>query len=310
MHAITEGFKSIFRSFWLSITAITVLFVSLTSVFIMVALRTAVGTGLDSLDKQVTINFYVANNIEAEDIPDIQRELEKLSNVSKVEFFPRDDYADDFYNDPNVDQIFAETVRELSKEMGENILQSYFRISTDSSENHNKVLDNLLADTKFDPVVNYLSDGTKDIKGAGDTAEILQSVYFWINIVTVALIIIFSIISALVIANVLRLSIYTSKEEISVMRLVGGTDGYIQGPFIFQVIFYTFIASSILAALAVPGIYFWLPEVSSIIFESGVEIDLEKVYTQIYSGLAIIIGSAFFLSYLISYLTTKKYMDL
>jgi len=65
--------------------------------------------------------------------------------------------------------------------------------------------------------------------------------------------IVLGIIAVLVAFNTIRLAIYTSKDEISIMRLVGATNAYIRGPFVMEGIIHGILAAAI--AMAV----FWVP---------------------------------------------------
>ena len=92
----------------------------------------------------------------------------------------------------------------------------------------------------------------------------LLKFYGYIQLFGIVLTIIFSLISVLVMSNVLRMTIYSHKEEIEILRLVGATNSYIRGPFIAQGIFYNLISSiiviiaySIVVFLSVPLLKNW-----------------------------------------------------
>lgn len=306
LHSITEGFKNISRSFWLSFTAISVLFVSLFSVSIVTTLQTAVGVLLSQVDQQLDIKFYLNNSVDENDIPEIQMDIGSISGVSKVKFISKEEAK----NNPKNTRSITDNAKELQEETGENPFLNSFSVLPNSSEEYKSVYD-ALHDDKFSNIVNVKDSGNeKDIVGDVLFVEGVQKAYWWINLVSLILVLIFALISTLVISNILRISIYSSKEEIAILRLVGGTDSYIQSPFLFQALFYTFVAAVMLMAIAVPSWEFSTPFLSNFVRGDNITLDINEIRWKIYGALGLVILSAFVISYTVSYLSTKKYMKL
>jgi cell division transport system permease protein len=63
--------------------------------------------------------------------------------------------------------------------------------------------------------------------------------------------------------NTIRLAIYSSREEINVMRLVGGSSWFIKGPFLFEGMIYGFLGSLLAVAIFYPILGFVSPAISS-----------------------------------------------
>jgi cell division transport system permease protein len=83
------------------------------------------------------------------------------------------------------------------------------------------------------------------------------------------LILFLTFIAILVTFNTVRLAIYSSREEIGIMRLVGASNSFIRGPYIVEGIIYGFSAAILSIALATPIIYFISPYINIFIAETN-----------------------------------------
>ena len=123
LHSLIEGFKNISRSFWLSATAITVLFVSLVSVTVVIGLRTVVSTSLDQLDKQLSISFYLKDTVDVTDLNAIKEDIVKINGVEKVEFISKEDAKNNISNSGTKSAIDG-----YQEDIGDNPLLNSFNI--------------------------------------------------------------------------------------------------------------------------------------------------------------------------------------
>ena len=113
------------------------------------------------------------------------------------------------------------------------------------------------------------------------------------------------IISVLITFNTIRLVIYMSRDEISVMRLVGASTGYIRGPFFIAGAIYGFI-SGILTLLLFYPITIWLGKTTENFF---VGLNIFHYYTANFGQIfLIIIGSGILIGSISSFLAVRKYL--
>ena len=94
----------------------------------------------------------------------------------------------------------------------------------------------------------------------------------------VTLTIIFSLIAILVVINTMRIAIYTHREEIGIMKLVGASNWFIRGPFIVESIFIGVLAAAIASLILLAGI-----ALSSTWFDSlfkGYDVHMALYFTQ------------------------------
>lgn len=100
-------------------------------------------------------------------------------------------------------------------------------------------------------------DNVKNIKNANQTVSTLTSVAKGIKIVTIVLLVLLIIISIFIISNTVKLTVHARRKEISIMKYVGATNGFIRFPFVIEGIIIGLIAGAItilLIGLAYNGI--------------------------------------------------------
>ena len=119
------------------------------------------------------------------------------------------------------------------------------------------------------------------------------------------IILIFSIASVMITFNTVRLAIYTAKEEISVMRLVGASNQYIRGPFIVEGALYGVLSGVITLILFVP---------ITLLLRGGVEVALKVDIFALYMSqfllfALVLIGAGAVLGAVSTFLAVRKYLS-
>lgn len=297
-HAILGGFKNLVRSFWISATAITVLTVSLSSVALVASLSTVVGFTLRQFDNQISVLAYFREDVDQNIIDTTVKEIKSLPDTKAVRLITKDEAKKELANS-EAGKKALETIKDNT---GDNPLLNYLNITPNNTESYSKIVDALNAD-------RYKSLWDGQIENKKDFIGNLQKIYRWTNIGGLALVIVFALVSILVMANILRITIYGRKDEIEIMRLVGGTNGYIRGPFIFEGALYNIIASAIVATIFVPSISFLIPWVENYLKISTSQYTSALILQMYLSILGtIILGTL--VGIITAYFATKRYLKL
>ncbi|HEY2715345.1 MAG TPA: permease-like cell division protein FtsX [Solirubrobacterales bacterium] len=185
-------------------------------------------------------------NIQAEVFPDatkaelvqLRETLRGVPHVAQVEFITKAQALQELR-----ETLGVEKARELTSQLHENPLPASFRITPDDASNLPSIR-TALNETK--------PDGSKQLSPVlGRTFE-RQDASKQIEKVTSALKIVLTVITALLvlaslmlIGNTIRLSIYTRRREVEVMRLVGATRWFIRWPFMIEGVIVGFIGGLI-----------------------------------------------------------------
>ncbi len=301
--AIFEGFKNLTRTIWLSVTAISVLTVSFGSVALIAIMSTTVSYTVDNLDNLITIRALISDKFPEERIPELVTIIESLDGVNsqEVRYFDKEMSKEDFL-ESNKDTL------------GQNLLDSFtgdiffrfIQVVPEKPEDYGLVIQGMNEIT-----INDIDDIWEQIPKNQELVDNLKSVNRFIRIVVVALVIVFASISILVMANILRITIYSHREEIEIMRLVGATNNYIRMPFVAEGVYYNLISATIVILVFVPLLGIILPQIQRYIlgttFAPSAASDLGlQIYLTI--GATLIFGTL--IGVLTSYLTIQRYLKL
>jgi cell division transport system permease protein len=292
---IIEGFKNITRSVWISITAVIVLTVSLASVALIITMSVTLGYAVRNIDRLVSFPaFFKENVVEEEITKTILPKIKAGANIKNVEYFDKEKAKL---------AVSTGAVNVVSTSLGsdENYAWRYLLITPSKSE-------------FYTDLVSFIKDGEfKDVfvEVPADTVAItkLTKFYEWVNVASIITIIIFSIVAVLVMSNILRMTIYNNKEEIEIMRLVGATNGYIQGPFITQGVIYNLVSALLVIFMLVSAISFAAPTLRTYLgvssLTNGGSADL---IPQIFFSLALTMIMAISLGAVTVYISIQRYL--
>lgn len=176
------------------------------------------------------LNFQVGLYADATkgEIAALGDKLEALPHVATVEFVSKADALEELRQD-----LGKKTAEELTSELHENPLPASFRVTPDDASN--------LAGIRSEVIPVGPSGEPQPISPIVEKLFDRQEAQEEIEQVTSALKIILTVITALLIAaslmlvgNTIRLSIYTRRREVEVMRLVGATRWFIRWPFMIE----------------------------------------------------------------------------
>ena len=285
------------RSFWLSATAISVLTVSLGSVALISTVSTIAGYSVRQLDNQIAIVAYFKDNTNRQDIDRIKTDLSKASEIKEIKYINREEAQKKL-------QDSSEQISKLVASLQKSNIQvgfEYLEVIPRSSEDYQTV-ENLLKNDKY-------KDYFIEVLATKNLIENLQKFYYWTRVVGVALVVIFGSISILVMINILRIAIYSFKDEIEIMRLVGATNNYIRAPFIVEGFYFNLIAAILVIIVFVPSLNALLPNIQNWL---GVSIagSSYALMSQIYFSLGSTILVGMLIGIFTTYMATRRHLKL
>lgn len=304
------GFINFWRNGFLSFSAIVVLTLSL-SVFGALIFGSAFGRALlAEVKNKVDINVYFVLDSQESDILSLKKTVENLPEVDKVEYVSRDQALASFKDKWKDNTLILQGLDEI----GDNPFPAVLNIKAKEPSEYAGIahfLDSKVTNTKAGSniveKVNYnqnklIIDRLGRIIPAAEKAGSIIAILF----VLVAIIITF---------NTIRLIIFTSKDEISVMKLVGASNLYIRGPFVVSGIMYG-VFSGIFTLLVLGGFAYYSDVL--ILKFAGVQGAQDfSLLINVFSSyfiqnfgqiFAIIMGSGIILGAISSYLSVKRYL--
>lgn len=300
---IRSGFFNFSRNAFVSLSSILVMVVTLSviaSLIFMSAISTSV---LNEIRNKVDINVYFVTTAEEGDILGLQKTLEGLPEVESVTYTSREQALQDFKARHENDQFTLQALSELN----DNPLGGSLNIKAKDPSQYQGIADYLQnkpilssqnGATIIDKVNYYQNKNSIDkLSQIITTAERLGSVITFVLV----------LVSILITFNTIRLAIFISKEEISVMRLVGASAAYIRGPFVVVGTMYGALAGIMTLVLFYP-ITMWLGRVTTNFF---IGMNVFEYYTQNFVQIFFIIMlGGVFIGAISSFLAVRKYLKI
>lgn len=296
---ISRTFKAAIKNFirngWLSVATVSILILSLyiLSVFFVVTL-TANGLFKDVQNK-VNISLYFKSDVPEETILEIKTRLSEFTEIKSVDYISREQALVDFKKNNASEPIVLQSLDEIG---GNPLLASLIIRANDA--------------TQYQLISDYVSkaDFVNEISRVnyGKNKELinkLNSIVATIRRIGLSLGAFFAVVSLLITFNAVRITIYTHRQEIEIMRLVGASNFFIRLPFIFEGLIYGVISSTFSMLVLFISVKFLTPYISSSIPSSN----LTGVYVEnfwILLGGQILLGSL--LGIIGSLIAMRKYL--
>jgi len=297
-------FRSGFLDFWrnsvVSFSSVFVLTVTLFVIGCLLFLQATLESTLRELSDKVDVNVYFVPTALEADILGMKSQIEALPEVERVEYVTREQALENFRIRHADDQLTLQALDEL----GDNPLGAVLNVKAREPSQYESVarfLETSPALSKDEASivdnVNYFQNkiAIERLAGFIDVSERVGL------LATIAL----AAISVLITFNTIRLAIYTSRDEIAVMKLVGASSAYVRGPFVIEGVLAGVVAGVLALGLFYPLTY-WLGPITEQFFAS---INLFIYYRAHFAEVFLIVmGSGVALGALSSFLATKKYL--
>ena len=216
--SIRDAFKSVFRNFSLSLASISCITITLIIVAISIIVTFNVQSFTREMEKDLTIVVFLDADITEDETNDIRERLEKMTNVESLTYQSKAAIKEEMSKESDV---FNEVMSTWDDE--DNPLKDTFQVKVKDVE---KISDTAKKIGRIDKVstVRYGEGMVDNLISAFEAAQkISYGMVIALILVTVFLII-----------NTIKLTIFSRKREISIMRLVGASNFTIKTPFIVE----------------------------------------------------------------------------
>lgn len=229
------GAISFTRNIWLSIAATLVMTMTLIILFVTVIASAILASTADTMREKIDVTIYLRPGTSATTLSSMASTLASDDNVSSVSVSTSEEEYERFLveNSDNEDLLNA-----LSDESGEmrakmiSKMQSTIRIKVVDIDDLSSIKHIVATDRNFVVHIDPNNPPTYDV----NRAEI-ETITSWANIARnggIILSVVFLAVSVLVIFNTIRMAIFSRREEIYMMRLVGADNNFIRGPFLIE----------------------------------------------------------------------------
>lgn len=243
---LSSGGKNFIRGGAVSVATVLIMTVTLAIIGSLIFLSALLSYTLGSIKEKVDVSVYFVTTASEGDILAVKDQLLKLPQVESVAYTSAADALVAFRAKHENDQLTLQALDEV----GGNPLDASLAVrAKDPSE-----YESIVAFLEASPALSSSGASIVDRINYAQNKEVIDRLSIAIQAtqeIGFAIVILFAIASILIAFATIRLAIYTAKDEIAVMRLVGASNPYIQGPFIV-----TGIITGIIAAVLVL-LLFW-----------------------------------------------------
>lgn len=297
----SAGATTFSRSGLVSFATVLIMTATLVIIGTLIFLSAILSNTLAAIQDKVDINVYFTTDAQESDILSVKSHLEKQPEVAKVDYTSRDQALTEFRARHADDQLTLQALDQL----GENPLGASLAVKATDP-------------TKYADIVNYLSSDS-NIPGS---SSIIERVNYYQNKTVIdrltqaidathkagiAIAILFAIASIIIAFATVRLAIYSARDEIAVMRLVGASNMFIRGPFIVSGIIGGIISAIITLILFYPATWYAGQKFSS--WLGG--FNLFAYYTSHFPLIFIIlVGSGILLGGIASFVAVRRYLSI
>lgn len=228
------GFK---RNLSTAMGSIITIFLSLLIIGLFLIGGIMVENIVKSIESEVMITCYVADDAQQADIQKLQDDIKKMQDVKEVKFTNKDEALEKFRTSMSQS---PEIVEQLN---GENPLPASLDTELETPQSVETVAKQIKNNETFKKIADNKTDPNESLKYGQKTVEKLFAVTNSVRVVGIALIALLIFIAMIFINNTIRLAILARRKEIAIMRLVGASNGFIRGPFLFEGIIHSLIGS-------------------------------------------------------------------
>jgi cell division transport system permease protein len=298
---VSGGATSFARSGAVSFATVLIMTVTLAIVGSLIFLSAILTSTLSTIQDKVDVNVYFVTTAAESDILDVKSKLEALPQVAQVAYTSRDQALEDFKTRHASDQLTLQALQEL----GGNPLEASLSIKAKDPSEYAGIVDYLTNNPNLAPGgsivdrINYFQNKT--------VIDRLTAAIRATQQVGLVIVILFALASTVIALATIRLAIYTARDEISVMRLVGASNMYIRGPFIVAGIISGALAALICLILFYPATWYAGNALQAWLGGFNLFSYYLSHFVLVFS---ILVGSGVFLGALASWIGVRRYLKI
>ena len=229
------GFK---RNLSTALGSIITIFLSLVMIGVFFMAGVVVNNIVESVESEISITCYIGDNYKesSTEVTQFENWLKGLDGVESVSFTTKEQALENFRgsvaNPEIVDQLD-----------GGNPLPASVNVSLSDAQQVITIAEQIESNSTFAKICDNPTDPSDSVKYGQKTVERLLSVINYARYIGVAVIVLLIVIALIFINNTIRLAIMARRKEISIMRLVGASNGFIRGPFLMEAAIHSLLGS-------------------------------------------------------------------
>ncbi len=293
---IKAGFTNFVRNGVLSFASTTIMVLTLLSLSTFLIVNIALTTGIQAIQEKIDVSAYLNDTAKEEDILDLQKVIADSSDVKSVKYVSKDEALIRYKEQNKNNQKLLESLEGIDNPLPASLEVKVYdpakleQVTKVFEEDNYKGLIRKVSYKENKIVIDKLFSATEFIKKVGIGA-------------TTA----FALITLIIVFNTIRIAIFSQKDDIEIMRLVGATNWFIRGPFILEGALYGIIATIITMISLAAILYYTGPSLTN--YFGGVGSDVNSyLYNNVVVILLVQLGIGIIIGVTSSWLALRKYL--
>ena len=281
------GAKGFSRNIWLSVAATIVMAITLIISYVTITASVILSNTAETMREKIDITIYLKPNTSLEDLNKLKETIEKDANVKSVVISTSKEEYEKFLSENQDSEEIIDVMDEEMSELMISKMQATMRLKVYDVDNLDSIKEIVETDDGFVAAVDEEKAPTYDV----NQVEI-ATITSWAKIARTGgliLAIVFLMISVLIIFSTIRMAIFSRREEIYMMKLVGADKRFIRGPFLIEAEISGMIAGIIAAMVSYVGFMFLAPKMA------GYGIDVSAITDVLNSNQSVLVCAAFVL---------------
>lgn len=289
---IRDAFKSVFRNFSLSTASITCTTITLILVSIAMIISYNINSFTKDLESELNIVVYLNEDTTQEQMDAIKVQIESIENVKKGNVTPKskEDWKLELQQE-------SESLEKTLNYLTTNPLLNSFIVKVEDVDDFSSTA------LKIKEI-----EGVKDAKYGEGMVEQFVSIFNIIEKTTYVIVIALILVTAFLIRNTIKLTIFSRRTEIEIMRLVGTSNTVIKLPFLFEGFILGVIGSIIPVMVTIYGYILLHDHMGGYIFSHLIKLVEPMNFVFYVSGILVIIGAG--VGMIGSYNAVRKYLKI
>lgn len=238
-YAVTAALVGLWRHRFMTGATVLTTALMLLMLNVFVVLVTHLNVALEALEHRVNVIAYIREDAPPGKVRELQSSLQNRSDVLEVIYVTKDEAL------ARLREHFADRA-ELLAMVSDNPLPASLEIRARNPESLENIVS--LLETKVGP-----ESVLEEVALQEDIVERLLSLTTATRVAGVAMTAGLAVVSLFIVINTIRIAVYSRRQEIEVMKLVGATDWFVRWPFVFEGMLYGLLASLLTLLIVVPA---------------------------------------------------------
>ncbi len=291
--------QSFLRNFWLSVVTVVIIALSLFSISFLLMINILTQHVLEVVEEKTEVYIDLTSQATSEQAQTLVSELTKLPAVKEAQFITPQETLESFKERHQDDALMIESLAALE----ENPFTGSILISVNDISDFPVILSEL-SKVEYAPFLEIedkeFTESKLLIERISEYSGKVQRAFVFISLI-------FIVISILVVFNTIQIGIYTHREEIGIMKLVGASNKFVRSPFLVEGFIYSLIGVIVLLILLYPVLALVQPYIDGFFKEYTLNLvtALNQNFIKFFGTellIALIITTAS------SFLATRKYL--